>query len=245
VPIVGKDSKLAIKFALHFSYGAHLMPATVFPKRDSQCLAALQVFAEGIAADVSAYFLTTADATSITNAVNAFAAALGDAVDPATRTTVTIAVKSEMRLSAEELCRQYAILIKYNAGISDAAKLAIGVKPVNNTRTPINVPSTSPLLNIVAATPGAQTVRYADSTTPDSRKKPFGAMNLQLFVAVGEAPILDPEAAEFRGAFTKNPVEVNFTSADNGKTATYFARWASRRGEVGNWSLPVSMAIAA
>ena len=55
----------------------------------------------------------------------------------------------------------------------------------------------------------------------------------------------DPEQAQFYGAFKKNPVAVGFDPADDGKVATYFARRASRRGDVGPWSLPVSMRIAA
>ena len=81
--------------------------------------------------------------------------------------------------------------------------------------------------------------------TPDSPAKPFGATELQLFRTIGTAPATDPEQAQFYGKFTKNPVGVAFQPADNGKQATYFARWASRRGEVGPWSAPVSLAIAA
>ena len=45
--------------------------------------------------------------------------------------------------------------------------------------------------------------------------------------------------------FTRNPIVVPFAEADDGKIATYYGRWASVRGEVGPWSLPVSMRIAA
>jgi hypothetical protein len=38
---------------------------------------------------------------------------------------------------------------------------------------------------------------------------------------------------------------VVFDAEDNGKIATYFARWSSRRGDMSNWSAPASMAIAA
>jgi hypothetical protein len=37
---------------------------------------------------------------------------------------------------------------------------------------------------------------------------------------------------------------VSFEPADAGKTATYFARWMTQRGLVGEWSLPVAMIIA-
>jgi len=100
-------------------------------------------------------------------------------------------------------------------------------------------------VNAIAATPGSHTLRFADSLTPDSRGKPFGASDILLFCCVAEEDVNDPSLAKFVGKFTKNPISVEFTAAQNGLQATYFARWSSRRGDVGPWSLPVSMAIAA
>ena len=215
------------------------------PSQDPQALIWMSTFSAGLSANPSLYMITAPDAATIAAAVAAFDSALTAASNPATRTNVTVAAKDDARTSAEQICRQFAILIKYNAGISDPDKIAIGVRPVNPSREPIECPQTSPLVSIIAATPGVQTLRYADSTTPDSPAKPFGASELQLFVTVGTAPATDPEAAKFCGKFTRNPVAVSFAPADNGKQATYFARWASRRGETGPWSLPVTMAIAA
>jgi hypothetical protein len=217
------------------------------PNRDSQALIWMQTFASGISAAPAIYMLSSADAAAINSAVAGFDTTLQIASNPATRTPVSVNAKDDARTAATQICRQFAILIKYNAGISDPDKIAIGVRPVNPSREPVECPQTSPLLNIIAATPGNQTLRYADSMTPDSPAKPFGASEIQLFRAIAPAatPITDPAAAQFYGKFTKNPLSINFNAADNGKQATYFARWASRRGEVGPWSTPISMAIAA
>jgi hypothetical protein len=88
-------------------------------------------------------------------------------------------------------------------------------------------------------------VRFADSTDPERRARPFGAANLQLFVAIGTTPSSDENAGSLYGCYTKGPVAVAFDPDDDGKVATYFARWASSKGEFGPWSLPVSMRIAA
>ena len=221
------------------------MASDFIPNSDADALAFMQTFAAGIAASPATYDLVAADATTISNAVSAFEVAFGVTSNPATRTAVTVNVKSSSRDAAEAVVRQYAAQIRVNAGITDANKIAIGVRPVNTSRTPVPVPATSPLLNIVEVTPGVQHLRYADSATPDSGAKPFGAASLQLFVAVGTVAVVDPAAALFRAACTRNPVEVAFEAADDGKLATYFARWATARGEVGPWSLPVSMRIAA
>lgn len=215
------------------------------PSPDAEALTWMQTFSGGISASVATYDLVAADATAIDAKVDAFASAHAVAANPATRTPVTVNLKEAARGEAESICRQYAARIKVNAGISDANKIAIGVRPINTDRVPVPPPATSPLLNIVLATPGVQQLRYADSLTPDSGAKPAGAASLQLFVAVGTAAAIDPDAADFRGAFTRNPLAVDFAAADDGKIATYFARWANLKGEVGPWSLPVSMRIAA
>ena len=215
------------------------------PAEDAQFRSWAEAFSAGISANSALYMLSPAQAASIASVVGQFVDALAVSSNQATRTRVTVAEKDDARSVCETLCRQYAMLIKENGGIADADKISIGVRPVNDSREPIECPQTSPLISILGNTPGQQELRYADTTTPDSRKKPFGASELQLFVATGTAENAPLADAKFYGKFTRNPVVVDFDAADDGKVATYYARWASARGEVGPWSLPVSMRIAA
>lgn len=124
-------------------------------------------------------------------------------------------------------------------------KIAIGVRPVNLNRSPISAPASSPALAILSATNGQHHLHFCDSTNVTRRAKPVGAASLQLFVHVGDEPDADPERASFYGAFTTNRVTVDFDHDDGGKYATYFGRWASRRGKVGPWSIAQSMRVAA
>jgi hypothetical protein len=215
------------------------------PAEDAAALTWMQQFALAIQTNPPLYMMTVADAVTITAAVNAFASALAVSDNENTRTKITITNKDDARVVAEDLCRQFAMLIKNNAGITDGDKIAAGVRPVNASREPVNVPDTSPIVSIIAATPGAQTLRFADSFTPNSPAKPFGAANLQLFCVIAEEASADENAGQFLGAYTKNPIAVAFDPQDDGKVATYFARWASRKGETGPWSEPISMRIAA
>lgn len=215
------------------------------PSSDANALLWLQAFANGIAANFATYQLVLADSTTISNAVNDYAAALALATANATRTSSTIIAKDAARESAEAVVRQFAILIKYNDGISDEAKNDIGVRPVNPSKSPINVPDSSPLLNILGATPGSQTLRFSDTSTPDTPAKPFGASQLLLFVAIKDEITDNEDDAKFIGLYSRNPVAVGFVPEDDGKMATYFARWCDLKGQTGPWSLPVSMRIAA
>jgi hypothetical protein len=215
------------------------------PRSQTRAQDWFRTFARGIAANPGVYNLSPADSATITKAVAEFEATLASAADPDSRTKVNVAAKDQARFSAEHICRLFATQIKLNAGISDPDKIAIGVRPVNPARTQIHCPQSSPLLSVIGATPCSHTLRYRDSTTPSRSGKPFGAMFLELRVAVADAIVRDAEQARPAGMYTRNPVGVGFSHSDDRKKATYFGRWVSRRGEVGPWSLPASMSIAA
>jgi hypothetical protein len=63
-----------------------------------------------------------------TNVVNDFDAGYALAVDLNARTPVNIAAEATARNMAQQLCRQFAMQIKINAGVSNGAKIATGVR---------------------------------------------------------------------------------------------------------------------
>jgi hypothetical protein len=214
-------------------------------RKDSLALTQLQVFAGGIAANANLYGLTPADAHAIGQAVDRFAAAYAVVMCPDTKTKPSVRNKNQARYGAEQIVRQYAGMIRQNAGISDGDKIAIGVRPRNPSRSRVHVPQSSPLLWIIGAKPGRHELRYSDTNTPDGTAKPFGAAMIQIYVAIADDKVDDVRQAADYGDATRNPVIVQLDSADDGKMATYFARWKSSRGETGPWSLPVAMRVAA
>ena len=219
--------------------------AGYIPAEDGKALTWMQKFSGVLSASPATYNVSDADAENLAMLVGRFAEAYPLSVNELTHGRVTVARRDEARGFAEQACRTFAILIKANAGISDPDKIAIGVRPVNPGRTPIDSPTSFPLLSVLGGTPLAQTVRYADSATPDSRRKPFGAIQLQLFVTLAEGVAADPADARLQGTHTRNPVGVGFDKADDGKVATYFARWITRRGEAGPFGPGASMRVAA
>jgi hypothetical protein len=216
------------------------------PAEDAEFRNFATTFANGITANPALYMLTSAQAASIQQAVDEFVAAYQIVVEPATKTKATVIAKENARSIAENLIRQYAMIIKENDGIDDGDKVNIGVRPRNPSREPIEVPSSWPVLNILGNTFGTQTIKYIDSAT-EKKARPFGASELQLFLTITAdgAPEPDVTTGKFVGKFTRNPITVDFTPSDNCKMATYWARWVSARGETGPWSFPATMAIAA
>lgn len=220
------------------------MPTPYIPPTDSGLNTWAANFSAVIAASPATYGLATGDATAITSAYNLYHAAYLLATNPTTRTAPTVAAKDVQKAASLITFRQYAILIGANAGVSDMAKSAAGLTVRATGRTPIPAPGTAPILGFVGATPLVQTLKYSDTSTPTTKAKPFGALQLELWVDI--QPIGTPGVlanAVFIGLQTKSPLAVNFLTANVGKVANYWGRWVTRRGLVGPWSALLSHAI--
>jgi hypothetical protein len=216
------------------------------PRADDAALRCLQHFADGLAANPSLYMQSQAEVETAQRVVRAFDEAFRVASNKATRSSTDVQAKDQARWAAEKFCQGVARRIAWTMGISDADKRAIGVNPPNNTRTKIHVPQTCPVLTFVGGTPLSHTLRYADSTNPSRAAKPFGAIGLQLHHAIAEGPVRDVRLAMFSGIHARNLFGVAFEPQYRGKTATYWGRWIGRGNQqVGPWSLPLSMTIAA
>jgi hypothetical protein len=197
-----------------------------------------------LTADPPRYGVTAGDAAAVHTVVAAFDVALTAASDPSTRTKTTVQAKSEARAAMLQVVRNMAQFIRNNLGVSGEDKVSLGLNLADPSRARLPVPPTVPLLSILGATPLAQTIRFADSATPTSRSKPFGAIGMELWGLVSPTPPSGPGACQYFGLVTRNPKVVTFTSADVGKSATFYGRWIIRSGETGNWSLPISMTVA-
>lgn len=209
---------------------------------DAEALAWLENFAAVVDNDPTVYGLDAPTSADITTAVDQFRIAYDTAgvaariaVNPSGYTQPNRAAMYAARDAALSLVRPIAVQIQANPGISDEDKLTAGITPRNFTRTKIFVPNTAPLLGFLRAGIGTHLLNFADEMTPAAKRRPLGAIQLQLFVGVGVAqtPL---DNLNFYAAFSRNPVLVNFDTADAGKLATYAARWVGTRGDVGPWS---------
>ena len=202
-------------------------------------------FAHQLSLTPGEYGQTAASIAGVVGAVDAAHAAWLVANLPGTRTTDSIASRDVLTADAVTEVRVLAKLIKAAPGVSDAALLRLGLRPNSTSRTPIYVPDTQPGLMVVGSTTGSQTLAYSNPADPTRRGKPFGAASIQILVAVAAGPVDDVRQANILGCYTRGPIGVAFDATDKGKTATYFARWQGRRGDVSPVSTPVSMLIAA
>jgi hypothetical protein len=196
-------------------------------------------------ADGAAYFVSPPAVTSISAIIDEFVAKLAVVRTVNGRNPGTTAAKNAARSQAVDACRTLAMQIKMNEGVSDALKIEAGIRPINTNRTPMPPPTEQAVITVLAAMLGSHTLRYLDPEGGESSRKPFGCTNLQINRGIAAEEIEDVAQTAFYDAFRRNPIASAFDHADDGKVATYFARWADAKGQVGPWSAPVSLRIAA
>jgi hypothetical protein len=215
------------------------------PSSDAALEAWLLNFKTLIAATPTNYGLVVADATVITNSYVAWHSAYVAATTPTTRNHVTIAAKDAQKILTVDVVRTYSTTIRANTAVSDSLKLGLGLNVHDTIPTPVPPPSTYPVLSVAVSGPLTQDLLAVDSATPTRRAKPHGSAGLLVFRAVGTTAETNPNNCPFLGFVTRAGIHSPFESTDDGKIATYFARWTNAKGEVGPWSTAVSMRIAA
>lgn len=208
---------------------------TYIPTRDADLINWGDNFASVITADPATYGLLAADALVIQTQFDEFNAAYIVAVNPATRTIVTIAAKDEEKAGFLSIARAYAAIIRANAGVSNDAKAAAGLTIPDPTPTPIPVPSTYPLLAAPLQGIGQILMTITDQATPLIKKKPFGVLGGVLYT--NKWTTVNPPADNLKslfGLFTKsdNVIETAgiFVAADK---VRFSAQWYNRKGQLG------------
>jgi hypothetical protein len=190
------------------------------------------------------YGLQVADGTAIQNSYNSWHAAYLAAINPTTRTKSTVITKNEQKSIVLGVVRGYAATIRANRAVTDENKNNLGLHVAETTRTPVPPPSTQPVLEVVDTEAGLQVLAVKDEGA-SRRGKPTGVAGVLVYRAVAADPVSAAGETAFLIFTSKTGLQSNFTTADRGKIATYFARWTNAKGEVGPWSDGVSSPIAA
>lgn len=223
---------------------AYQQSGSYVPRKDADFLAWVKVFAKHVHANPGRYGLGKPDGELLNGLAKDFGKAYDLVQSPETRSPAYIAHKDALRASAAGTFRAYAAQIRANLGVTNEDKIGLGLHIPDPTPTAIAAPETRPMLNIVGAFSGAHVLRYADETTPNARRKPPGVVHMHLAVAISDGIVTNPDEAKFIGNYSTQPIQVHHEPEDSTKTASYFARWVTKRGLMGPWSLPVWMVIA-
>jgi hypothetical protein len=221
------------------------VPNRFLPTRDGDLTEWLNNFQARIAADPAAYGLTGPESAAVTAASAAWSTAYLAANQPSTRTSVAVAVKAAQKRATLAIVRPIAGRIRASTSIDDALKRAIGLHIRDPLVTRIRPPASYPILAVAGWGPSLQRLRASDAMDPTRRAKPAGVVALHVYRAVGDGPLNDPSTCPLLAVVTRSIITSSFQSKDDGKVATYFARWTNAKGQMGPWSSPVSMRVAA
>lgn len=215
--------------------------APYIPPRDADFDAWALNFSTVITASPATYGLVSADAVAIATAYSTWHTAYLLVTAPSTKTATTVAAKNVAKASSLVTFRAYAQIIQNNAGVSDGAKATAGLTIRSTGRTPIPAPATAPILGLVGQTPGVTTIKTSDTSTPATKAKPFGAIQLEIWYQVAPTGSPDPTAATFYGLLTKSPAGINTPTGAVAKVLVLFGRWTTRRGLPGPWSAALAV----
>lgn len=217
--------------------------SSYIPPREADFVNWIENFNSLIQASPTSYGVSTADASNLTSLTAIYTLAYTTAVNPSTRTVDTVAAKNSGRVDVTAFARLLASQIQLNAGVSDEQKAALGLTLRKILPSPVPPPTSSPILNFIAATPLQHTLRASDQNTPDKRGKPFGVLQLKLSVWILPQNTMITGNPDQVNIYTKQPIAVNFSSGDIGKVAWYRGNWMTRTGLTGPISTDLSRTI--
>lgn len=186
-----------------------------------------------LTANPATYGLEAADALIVQTQFDIFDAAYNLAIDPVTRTRVTVADKDGEKLTFLQLARQYAAMIRANAGVSDEDKTALGLNIPDPTPTPVPPPTTYPLVQILLAGLGEMQLFIADQLTPDVKAKPTGVVGCLLFRVTKATRPTDMTGAELHKVVTRADQVIDTSDVPSGNFVGFAGQWFNRKGQIG------------
>jgi hypothetical protein len=220
------------------------MPADFIPQTDAELATWSANFEDGIDTEYATYGLTSGQATAYTTLDTAFQAAYLAAINPATRTPVTVAAKDAARTALVANARLLASIINAYPGTTNRGRTTLGLTPRGDGRTPVPTPATQPVVVIRSIGPLQHVLQIRDTETPTSRAKPPGAIAAEVWVKIDATPPASIADCVFAGRYTRNFFTMDFSGGDAGKTAYYLTRWITRTGLVGPVSDLVNATVA-
>ncbi len=214
------------------------------PTKDAQLVPWANNFSTRISASGNPYSVSTVQATEMTSRTAAFVAsynALMDARADGTKAQSQTADKDAKKSAVMDLGRELYAFVAANTSISDADKILVGVHVRGDKNSAVPAPTARPGMDLVSVVGRTATVHVHDSASSSKRGKPAGALSAWVYTYVGSEYPSDPSLWQFRGAFNKPKAEIVFPdSVANGQQVWICAAWASRRGETGPVSVPIT-----
>jgi hypothetical protein len=159
------------------------------------------------------------------------------------RTRAMTALKNATRKEAEVVYAELVRMIRANENTTDAERIALEIAPVKTTaHEPLPVTNTAPVLNFVIAV-AMQILIYFREKDAKRKGLPIGAEGIEFRWAVLDHDTKNIEELTNIEYLTKGQFLLKFKQEDRGKFVRLAARWRSPSGEMGPWTLVISVMI--
>jgi hypothetical protein len=213
------------------------------PGSDAEFDAWLENYTNNLSKEKTNLKLSDTDVDELTQAKADWAAKSADYDAKHSAAQAATQAKKEARQRVEAVVRRHVRLLQADANVSNATRAALGLNVSDTTRTAAAAPTTRPVAQVDTSQRLRHTINFFDESTPNTRRKPDGVRGCEIWVKVGDPAPTSADQLRFLALDTATPYTVEYDGTDAGKTAHYWQRWISNRGEPGPWSQPVSATI--
>jgi hypothetical protein len=205
------------------------------PRKESEFATWLANLVSVIAMRIGKWAIPADAFEPVQNAAAAFAIAYAIAIDPATRSSVTIVAKDDSKKDAEKKTRSFIkTYVAFNPAVSNADRTLAGLPIYKDDRTPAPIPTKSPNYSIDAAL-RQLTIHFYDVDRKHPAK-PDGVHGAEIRWAILEAPPETIDEMVHSSFDTHTPFTLTFDENQRGKTVYMCLCWENTRGQKGPWS---------
>ena len=149
------------------------------------------------------------------------------------------------RSAFEGVVRPLVARLQASPEVDDTERQALGITVRDTIATPVQPPTTRPVVSVDTSQRLRHTIAFADELAPTSKAKPDGVRGAQLWIKIGDPAPVGASELTFLATDTRTPYVADFTGTDANKVAHYMLRWENTRGETGPWSETASATIGA
>jgi hypothetical protein len=168
---------------------------------------------------------------------NTFAAKLGIADAPETRTKPAIRDKDDARKALETSLRQaVGEYLSHNHLLTDADRESLGLPVYKNGHTPSPVAGEAPDVDVDTSTIAHLGIHFFKKGGSHKKGKPDGQHGAEIGWLISDTPPARWDELIHSAIDTNSPFTLSFENDQRGKTVYFALRWENTRGEKGPWT---------
>lgn len=219
------------------------MTTDYIPGNDAEFTMWSTAFVNSVKVAQEAYNLTEDEVTALETSANAWESSYTDMFSKRDAARAATVGKDNMRETFEGLLRSISQKIQSDPNVSEELKVDAGLPHRSSSRSPVPVPTSTPIAEIEACNIQEHRLMFTDSLEVHRRRRPHGVFGVEIYAFVGDSAPTSNDQFEMKATVTRMKATFNFTNEQAGKVCYYRFRYINTRGEVGPWSMIYNASI--